>query len=67
MQRYTKTNTERPERTAYSIPEAAQRLGVGPTTVRRRVTDGTLPATKLGRLWLIPAPAVDQFAKAVAR
>lgn len=35
------------------IPEAAQLLGVQASTVRAWVADGDLPATQIGRRWMI--------------
>lgn len=32
-----------------TITEAAQRLGINPKTLRRRIADGKLPAYRLGR------------------
>jgi excisionase family DNA binding protein len=31
-----------------TIPQAAESLGVSTDTVRRRIADGTIPATRLG-------------------
>lgn len=37
-----------------TIQEAAEMLGVSPWTVRRRITDGTIKAIRVGRLIRIP-------------
>lgn len=49
-------------RDAYRPAEVARRTGVCPTTVRRWVRAGVLPAVKVNsRCVLIPAPALDAF------
>ena len=48
---------------AYSQKEAAQALGVGLSTVRGMVADGTLSSVRAGRRVLIPAQALAQFLK----
>jgi excisionase family DNA binding protein len=48
-----------PDRRPWLSPaEAAELLGVSLTTVRRRIADGTIPASKLGQLWRIPTGAL---------
>jgi excisionase family DNA binding protein len=42
------------ERAALSVREVASLLGVSSFSVRRRITDGTLKATKFGHRLLIP-------------
>lgn len=42
-----------------TVPEAAKRLSVVPNTVRRLITTGELPATKVGDQWLVSLEAVD--------
>lgn len=44
---------------AYSIPEAAKRLGVSRQTMWRRVGDGTIPSYRVGRLVRIRIDVVD--------
>ncbi|MCL1840795.1 MAG: helix-turn-helix domain-containing protein [Propionibacteriaceae bacterium] len=41
--------------TAFTINQTADKLGVSPMTVRRRIADHTLKARKVGGLWLINA------------
>lgn len=36
-----------------SVEQAAERLGLSPATVRRRCVDGSLPAEKVGRAWVV--------------
>ncbi len=40
--------TPAPAQTYETITQAAQRLGVHPRTVRRRIASGVLPAVRLG-------------------
>ena len=42
----------------YSPAEAAARLGVSTKTLRRRISDGTIPAVRIGRLIRVPASAL---------
>lgn len=44
-----------------TIEQAAQLLGVSPSTVRNRVTDGTIRAVKLGRLIRIPRAELERL------
>lgn len=37
----------------YSPKEVAERTGLGESTVRKYIHNGTIPATKLGNRWLI--------------
>jgi len=45
---------------AYSVSEAAERLGLTPQAIRARINVGTLPAEKVGAQWTIPAAAVER-------
>lgn len=49
----------------YTLKQAAKRLGISPSTLRRRVREGYLPAeklaTKFGTKWVIPREAVEQL------
>lgn len=53
----------------YSVPEAARRLGVSESTIRRRIAAGKLPGRRHdGRhgahsTWRVPATAVDEIAE----
>jgi len=50
---------------AYSPREAADRLGVGLSTISKAIRNGALPSVKLGRRRLVDAQAVDElFAEA---
>jgi excisionase family DNA binding protein len=51
----------------HSVAEVAQMLGLAPMTVYRAIHDGRLPATKIGRRYLIPASALDAMEKAATR
>lgn len=43
------------QRLAYSVPEAAARLGIGKTTIYKMIGQGRLRSTKIGKRTLIPA------------
>ena len=42
------------------VEEAAERLGVGPSQVRRLARDGQLPARRIGSTWLIDDAGIDR-------
>ena len=44
---------------ALTVAQVAQRLGVRPRTVYRRIAAGRLAATKVGRAWRVPVAALD--------
>ncbi len=41
-----------------TVPVAASELGITPRGVRRLIADGTIPAIRVGRDWLISEAAV---------
>jgi excisionase family DNA binding protein len=43
-----------------AVPEAAKRAGVTGQTIRAWIHTGLLPATKVGRDWLISAEDLDR-------
>lgn len=45
---------------AYTLQEAAERLGVSERTVRRQITSGTVQAERDGRFWRVLLPAGGQ-------
>ncbi len=45
----------------YTVAEAANLLRSSDDTVRRRIADGTLAATRFGGKVLIPATAIEQL------
>lgn len=47
----------------YTILEAAQALGVSDQTIARRIKDGSLQATRLGKRLLLPASEIEKFGK----
>ncbi len=49
------------ERILLTIPEAAERLGVGKTLVWQMVARNELPSVRLGRLVRVPVPALDEW------
>jgi excisionase family DNA binding protein len=52
---------KRPALGAYSVDETAAILGIGTSTVRRRIEDGVIPVIDgLGRITRIPRWWVDQ-------
>lgn len=50
----------------FSTVELASRLGRSPRTARRVCAAGVVPAFKRGRVWCIPATALQQFSLALA-
>lgn len=42
-----------------SVTEVAEQLGLTTQAIRARVSAGTMPARRVGDLWVIPAAAVD--------
>ncbi len=56
------TMTATTRRTYESITQAAERTGVSPRTLRRRIADGSLRAYRLGpRIIRLDATEVDQL------
>ena len=55
------TTNEDGRRLLLTIPEAAQRLGVGRTTVYELTARGELEVVHIGRAARIPATALDAF------
>lgn len=46
-----------------TVEQAAERLGIDPSQVRRYCRDGKMPgATKMGRMWVVPSGATPQDA-----
>lgn len=41
--------------------EAAERLGIAPTTVRRQIEQGRIAARKVGRDWHVTKGAVERY------
>jgi len=50
-----------PERLAYSVPEAAELLGVGTATLYAYVRAGLIPHVRIGRRIVIPAKALEEW------
>jgi len=48
------------EREYYSIPEAAELLGISRIAVFKKVKRGKLPALRFGRNWAVPASALEE-------
>jgi excisionase family DNA binding protein len=46
---------------AYSVTEAAQRLGVGPMTLYREITEGKLPAIRIRDRVLVPKVVLERL------
>jgi len=44
-----------------SVPEVAAELGTSRQAVLQRIEAGTLPATKVGRTWVVPRAAVERI------
>lgn len=50
--------------TFYTVQEASQELGYsGISTIRQACIDGTLPAIKVGKMWLIEEKDVKAMAR----
>lgn len=45
--------------------DLAALLDLSPETIYRRIADETIPATRIGRLWLIPRTYLDQLLEPV--
>ena len=45
-----------------SVPQAAHRLGLSASMVRRHCQNGMLPAVKVGSTWVIAAADLEKFA-----
>jgi excisionase family DNA binding protein len=46
---------------AYRVDQAATKLGLSATEVKRRIRSGELASVKVGRARLIPQTAIDRF------
>ncbi|MGA2530729.1 MAG: helix-turn-helix domain-containing protein [Acidimicrobiales bacterium] len=46
---------------ALNIGQAAHRLGVHRETLRAAIKRGEIPASRLGRRWLVPVSALDRL------
>ena len=55
------------ERIVYTVEEAAERLGVGRTTVYALVRSGDIESIAIGRLRRIPYDALDDFVSRMRR
>lgn len=44
-----------------TLTEAADRLGVAPSTLRRQIANGRLKARKLGRDWTVSEREVERY------
>jgi excisionase family DNA binding protein len=52
---------EADDRLAYSVNEAAQRLGVGPMTLYREIAEGKLPAIRIRDRILVPKVVLERL------
>ena len=50
---------ETDDRLAYSVTEAAERLGVGPMTLYREIAEGKLPAIRIRDRVLVPKVVLE--------
>ena len=46
-----------------TTPQAADRLGVTEQRVRQFISEGRLPATKMGNTWVIVSTELTKFAR----
>jgi excisionase family DNA binding protein len=51
---------EEPQR-LYTVPAAAERIGIDPRTLRSSIRAGEIRCTRIGKRWLIPAVEVDRL------
>ena len=51
-----------PKRLFLSPDEAREVLGIGRATMYRRISDGSVPSIKIGKLIRVPAAALAQLA-----
>ncbi len=59
---------EADDRLAYSVNEAAHRLGVGPMTLYREIAEGKLPAIRIRDRVLVPKVVLERMVEeAVSR
>lgn len=49
------------KRRLYPLPEAAELLGVGRSTIYELIGAGALASVKIGRRTLVPAEAIDRY------
>ena len=49
------------DRLAFSVAEAAQRLGVGPMTLYREIAEGKLPAIRIRDRVLVPKVVLERL------
>ena len=52
---------ETDDRLAYSVTEAAERLGVGPMTLYREIAEGKLPAIRIRDRVLVPKVVLERL------
>jgi len=49
------------EKLAYAVPEVAERISLGATTVRQLIHAGKLGCVRVGRALVIPKTCVEEF------
>jgi len=61
----TKNEHQQPERAEHlrSIATTAERLGISPFTVRRKIKAGVLKSVRVGRRVLVPDSAIENVIK----
>lgn len=52
---------------AYSVVEVADRLNLSQHTVREMLKAGELRGLKAGRMWRVPASALDEYLRGASR
>jgi excisionase family DNA binding protein len=50
------------KQTAYTLADAARRLGLKPATLRQQIRNGKLIAYKFGRDWIVDDHEVERYA-----
>lgn len=54
------------DRLAYTIPEAAQNIGIGRTTLYAEITAGNIETVTIGRRRLITRQALERYLQALS-
>jgi excisionase family DNA binding protein len=49
------------EKLAYTVPEVAERISLGTTTIRQLIHGGKLGCVRVGRALVIPKTCVEEF------
>lgn len=50
-----------PNPLGYTISKAADKASLSPSMMRKLVINGTVPAIKVGKRWIVPAKALEAW------